>query len=77
MEYPYKNQERAKRKLSIDDYILFSYNGDGVNSGIVDELDERNVRIVDVNGEGDAILVEISDITLYYDTQWDDVESTD
>ena len=77
MEYPYKNQERAKRKLSIDDYILFSYNGDGVNSGIVDELDERNVRIVDVNGEGGEILVEINDITLYYDTKWDDIESDD
>ena len=77
MKYPYKNQERAKRKLGIDDYILFSYNGDGVNSGIVDELDERNVRIVDVNGEGGEILVEINDITLYYDTKWDDIESDD
>ena len=77
MEYPYSNQECAKRKLGVGDYILFSYGGGGINSGIVNELDEHNVKIVDVNGEGDAILVEISDITLYYDTQWDDVESTD
>lgn len=72
MEHPYKNQEQAKSRLRIGDYILFSDFGGAINSGTVDYRDGNIVRISNINGEGDSTVLPLSSLKLYYDTQWDD-----
>lgn len=73
MIVPYEHQAEAADLLGEGDFIYFMEKGCNVgNSGTVGYVDDTNVDINNVNGDGDSITRKLEDIILCYDTEWDD-----
>ena len=81
MIHEYGHQSEAKKLLGKGDFVYFKDLKDGgradiesVNSGIVSYVDDTNIDIDDVNGDGDNITRRLDEIVLCYDSEWDSEE---
>ena len=81
MIHEYGHQSEAKKLLGKGDFVYFKDLKDrgradieNVNSGIVSYVDDTNIDIDDVNGDGDNITRRLDEIVLCYDSEWDSEE---
>lgn len=76
MLIPYEHQAEAANLLGEGDLIYFTERGsNSTNSGTVGYVDDTNIDINNVNGDGDSITRKLEDIILFYDTDWDDSDN--
>lgn len=68
----YEHQAEIKNLIGPGDFIYFAEPCCGINSGEVEAIDRDSgkIKIANINGEGETMELSLTELTLYYDTNW-------